>query len=146
MNQIAAAILVLSASICGYAASVRPNTDGFGGIMSLIALGLGLWGGLGLLAAVTTEREYHLLDDDDIEPAPVRRPPLGLTRFRSNVVSSRIPTTTESILGSASRDYRLSPETNAQVSMAAEVNGRSRHDIVEDILQKNLPRYSSRVA
>ena len=146
MNQVAAAILVLSASICGYAASVRPNTDGFGGIMSLVALGLGLWGGLGLLAAVTTERDF-LLDDDEIDPLSTRSTsPLGLTRFHSRVAPSRISPTTDSVLGAASRDYRLSPETNAQVSMAAQVNGQSRQDVVEDVLQKNLPRYSSRVA
>lgn len=143
MNQIAASILVLSASICGYASAVRPGADGFGGLMSLIALGLGLWGGLALLTSVTVEREVML--DEPYEP----RGPVGLGR-RSLIPSVSAPSRgmsgSGSILGAASRDYRLTPETNAQVSMAAQVNGRSRQDVIEDILQRNLPRYNSRVA
>ena len=149
MNQIAAAILVLSSTVCAYAASIRPSSDGFGGIMSLIALGLGMWGGLALLAAVTMEREILLDDDDDIDRAPRRSPGLGLPRYRSPMPSNLTTAASsrqDSLLGVPSREYRLSPETSAQISMVAQANGRSRHDVVEDILQRNLPRYSSRVA
>ncbi len=116
--------------------------------MSLIALGLGMWGGLALLAAVTMERDI-LLDEDDIDRAPRRSPGIGLPRYRSPMPSSMAPVAPvrqDSVLGVPSREYRLSPETSAQISMVAQANGRSRHDVVEDILQRNLPRYSSRVA
>ena len=150
MNQIAAAILVLSSTVCAYAASIRPSSDGFGGIMSLIALGLGMWGGLALLAAVTMEREI-LLDEDDLDRPTRRSPPLApmAPRYRTPVSSgltNSLSPRSDSVLGVPSREYRLSPETSAQISMVAQANGRSRHDVVEDILQRNLPRYSSRVA
>ena len=148
MNQVAAAILVLSSTICAYAASIRPSSDGFGGIMSLVALGLGMWGGLALLAAVTMEREV-LLDEDDIDRAPRRPTGIGLPRYRTGVspnLTTPMRSRQDSVLGVPSREYRLSPETSAQISMVAQANGRSRNDVVEDILQRNLPRYTSSVA
>lgn len=138
MNQIAAAILILSASICGTAAVYRPTTaaGSFGGILGLLALGLGLWGGMALLTAVAREREHFL------EEAP--RLPLGATAIsglRNTLVRGGDYAT------STARDYRLSPELSAQVALAAEMKGQSRTDIIEETLRRHLPRYGgTRVA
>ena len=138
MNQIAAALLILSASICGTAAVYRPTTapGGFGGMLGLVALGLGLWGGMALLTTVAREREHFL------EETP--RLPLGATAIsglRSTLARGSDYAT------STARDVRLSPELNAQVALAAEMKGQTRTDIVEETLRRHLPRYGgTRVA
>lgn len=145
MNQIAASILILAASICGYASSIRPASDGFGSIMTLVALGLGLWGGLALLTATTLERETQL--DDDYDPAirPARR---GMNRIRS-MASQYVPVAPR-MSGSPMETpltTRLSPEMAAHVSAAAHAQGATRQDVVDDVLRRNLPRYTgTRVA
>ena len=144
MNQIAAAILVLSASICGYASAIRPQADGFGSIMTLVALGLGLWGGLALLTATTLERDS--LMDEGYEPT--RTASRGLNRIRS-MASQYVPVVPQmnSPAVAPPMTTRLSPEMAAQVSVAAQQQGATRQDVVDDILRRNLPRYSgSRVA
>ena len=133
MNQIAAALLILSASICGTAAAYRPTAaaGGFGGVLGLVALGLGLWGGMALLTAVAREREHFL------EEAP--RLPLGATALsglRNTLARGEYTATTP-------RDYRLSPELSAQVALAAEMKGQSRSDIIEETLRRHLPRYGA---
>lgn len=146
MNQIAAAILILSASICGYASSIRPQADGFSSIMTLVALGLGLWGGLALLTATTLERDT--LMDDGYEPSRGSRGTRGLQRIRS-MASQYVPVVPPVMNPGVAppRSTRLSPEMAEQVSAAAQHSGTTRQDVVDDILRRNLPRYSgSRVA
>lgn len=145
MNQIAASILILAASICGYASSIRPASDGFGSIMTLVALGLGLWGGLALLTATTLERESQL--DEVYDPA-IRTAKRGMNRIRS-MASQYVPTVPH--MSSASMETplttRLSPDMAAHVSAAAQAHGATRQDVVDDVLRRNLPRYSgTRVA
>jgi hypothetical protein len=139
MNQIAAAILILSASITGYSAAMRPIGDNYGGVMTLIALGLGLWGSLALLTSTTQDRDYDDLGHDEYEPSRRRvLPPvsqLGRTVSRYTAAVPRPAPVAE--------DYGLSPEMNAQVSMAARRSGATRSDVVEDVLRHNLHRYSS---
>lgn len=140
MNQIAASILILAASICGYASSIRPTSDGFGSIMTIVALGLGLWGGLALLTATTLERESQL--DDGYDPA-IRPPSRRLSRVRS-MASQYVPAVPTMSPGmEAPLTTRLSPEMSAHVSAAAHANGSTRQDVVDDVLRRNLPRYSS---
>jgi len=143
MNQIAAAILVLSASICGYASAIRPNADGFGSIMTLVALGLGLWGGLALLSATTLERTTLL--DDGYEPG--RMASRGMNRIRTMASQyappmPSIPTMRDPGIVPP-QTTRLHPDMAAQVSVAAQAQGATRQDVVDDILRRNLPRYQS---
>ena len=137
MNQIAAALLILSASVCGYTSAVRP-ADGVGGLSGLVAMGLGLWGVMALLASVLREREMPL----DV-PAP-RLPALGATAL-SGLRSLATPRSGYEELG---RDYNLPHELNAQVLAAAEMRGQNRRQVVEETLRRHLPRTasSSRVA
>jgi hypothetical protein len=145
MNQIASSLLILSASICGAAATFRPvnTTNGFGGMLSLVALGLGLWGGMALLTSMTRERDYY--DESS-------RVPLGVTAM-NGLRNMAAPMATAPMArpmaqsatdygSSTARDYRLSPELNAQVSLAAEMKGQTKTDIVEETLRRHLPRYS----
>jgi hypothetical protein len=139
MNQIASSLLILSASICGAAATFRPSSaTGFGGILGLVALGLGLWGGMALLTAVARERDYAY--------DGVPRVPLGITAMnglRSMAAPAARPTVGAHEYATATgRDYRLSPELSAQVAIAAEMKGQPRTDIVEETLRRHLPRYS----
>ncbi len=143
MNQIASSILILSASICGYAAALRPASDGLGGIMSLLGVGLGLWGGLALLTS-TTREPYLEFDESESE----RRATGRLLPRRAAGSRAAVLRTESSSAASISRDgLRLSPETSAQVSLAANAHGQSRSDLVEELLRRHLPRYTgSRVA
>lgn len=145
MNQIAASILILAASICGYACSIRPASDGFGSIMTLVALGLGLWGGLALLTATTLERESAL--DDGYDPG-ISRPMRGMKRGLRSMAAQYVPVVPSVNPGlHTPLTTRLSPEMAAQVSVAAQAQGATRQDVVDDVLRRNLPRYTgTRVA
>ncbi len=88
MNQVAASILILSASICGYSYAANPySSDGTGGLMALIGLGLGLWGMVGLSTSTTTPRD-SLYDEADYDDrltinSSVRNRPSLIPTFRS---------------------------------------------------------------
>jgi len=141
MNQIASALLILSATICGTAAVCRPTNapGGLGGILGLVSLGLGLWGGMALLTAVTRDREYLL---DEAPPRPLAMTALGGLQNMAAPSARRMDYTS-----ATGRDYRLPPELSAQVAVAAEMTGKSRTDIVDDTLRRHLPRYGgARVA
>ena len=141
MNQIAASLLILSASICGSAAAFRPlNNSTFGGILGLVALGLGLWGGMALLTAITRESEIGYEEGG--------RVPLGVSAMQGlrnlSTPAFRSPVRSNSDYSTATgRDYRLSPELSAQVALAAEMKGQSRTNVVEETLRRHLPRYSN---
>ncbi len=142
MNQIAASILVLSASICGYASTIRPEVDGMGSIMTLIAIGLGLWGGLSLLTATTFDRAALLEDGFGSAMGSTR----GLHPIRSSSVSHGSSSMTSS-LREESEAYRT---VSGRPGIGTEASSREpiqqsamRHDVVDDILRRNLPRYSS---
>jgi hypothetical protein len=138
MNQIAASILVLSATICGYTSAIRPHDDGFGGILGLIALGLGIWGTMSLLTSSVRERERMLEDTSSM-------PSIGASAVNGlrNLASSYVPPARYA----AAREYRLPPEVDAQVAVAAQMRGQNRNQVIEETLRRHLPRStSSRVA
>lgn len=137
MNQIAASILVLSATICGYTSAIRPHGDGFGGILGLIALGLGLWGTMSLLTSSVRERE-RLLDDLPSAPSIGASAVNGLRNLASAYAVP--PARYASGVG---RDYRLSPEIDAQISAAAQMRGQNRHEVIEETLRRHLPQSAS---
>ena len=132
MNQIAAALLVLAASICGYSATIRPDSDGFGGLMGLIAIGLGLWGAMSLLTSSLRERE-RFWDEETSQLPPIGTTALnGLRSLATGSNGQR-----------AGAEYRLSAETHAQVAAAAHLRGQNRAQIVEETLRRHLPRNST---
>ena len=139
MNQIAASILVLSATICGYTSAIRPHDDGFGGILGLIALGLGIWGAMSLLTSSVRDRE-RMLDEGPAIPSIGASAVNGLRNLASTYAPPRYST-------SAALDYRLPPEIDAQVTVAAQMRGQNRNQVVEETLRRHLPRSTaSRVA
>jgi hypothetical protein len=134
MNQIAASILVLSATICGYTSAIRPQDDGFGGILGLIAMGLGIWGTMSLLTSSAGERG-RLLEDVPAVPSLGSSAVSGLR----NLASSYVP----SARYVAGGDYRLPAEIDAQVAMAARMRGQNRNQVIEETLRRHLPRSTS---
>lgn len=133
MNQIAASILILSASILGYTATVRSSSDGFGGMLGLIAIGLGLWGCMALLTSSLRDRELILEQEHGISK-------LGSAAMSGLRNFSYPPS--RSNLG-AGHDYHVSAETNARISAAARLRGQNRDELVEETLRRHLPKYTS---
>ncbi len=135
MNQIAAAILILSATICGHISGDRPTNDGFGGLMGLLALGLGIWGAMSLLMSTLRERE-RTLEDAPRLPSISAAAVTGLRNLASNYTA-----------GFNQRPepgyYRLTPETSAQVQAIAQLRGQDRHQVIEETLRRHLPRGAS---
>ena len=110
MNQVAASILILAASILAHTANSSTTDDGFGGILGLIAMGLGLWGGMSLLNASLRDRV------DAVGEAPDTP---GLATSAHTALQGLVPQRTPGPLG---QDYGLSAETSARV--AAVTQGR----------------------
>ena len=135
MNQIAAAILILSATICAHISGDRPTNDGFGGLMGLAALGLGIWGTMSLMMSALRERE-RLLDDAPRLPSISAAAVNGLRNLASNYTA-----------GFSQRPdpgyYRLTPETNAQVLAIAQMRGQDRNQVIEETLRRHLARGAS---
>lgn len=106
MNQVAASILILAASILAHTANSSTTDDGFGGILGLIAMGLGLWGGMSLLTASLRDRV------DAVGEAPDTP---GLATSARTALQGLVPSSqrTPAPLG---QDYGLSAETSARVA------------------------------
>ena len=140
MNQTPAAVLVLAASVCGYAACVR-GPDSFGMTMGLVGVGLGMWGVLELVGPRLREhpavgRPSHATpslasggadNGVGLDHASNGLPPLKPTRHSAG----RLP------------DSQLSPEISAQLSLVAHMQGQDRSQILEDLLRRHLPRYTN---
>ncbi|MEM7314716.1 MAG: hypothetical protein AAF497_16340 [Planctomycetota bacterium] len=134
MNQIAAAILVLSASITGYAAAVRPAGDNYGLMMTLIALGLGLWGALALLTS-TTHDEYELEEDGFGRVSRRVMPPVNLLN-RTTQRYAPAPVVASRPRVDDDYGYRSeSPLTSLQT--------RTRTSLADEAMRHDLQRYSS---
>ncbi len=136
MNQIAASILILSATICGHISAIRPQSDGFGGLMALAALGLGIWGAMSLLMTSVRERE-RMLDDAPHVPSIGTSAVNGLRNLASTYAAgfgNRYEST------SYARDLRLSPDISAQVAALAQLRGQDRSQVVEELLRRHMPR------
>ncbi len=137
MQQTPAAILVLAASGCGYASSMRAH-DSFGVMLGIAAIGLGIWGGMSLAAATMTQwatedtlremkRMGHLEAGSGAKAVDLES---GTINFRSAVAAR-----------DAVEDVRLSPEVRAQLSVVSRVRGQNRTEIIDEVLRQNLPRY-----
>ena len=137
MNQIAASLLILSASILGHTVSLRTTEDGFGGILGLVAIGLGLWGGMALLSTTLREREGLISDEPTLGG-------LGTSLFSRQRMTA--PTTGSSMISSGGSPYGLSPETSARLAATAQLRGQDRQVVVEETLRRHLPKSTSGVA
>lgn len=135
MNQIAASVLILSATICAHVSANRPANDGFAGLMGLAALGLGIWGSMSLLLSSVRERE-RLMDGGTRLPSISTAAVNGLRNLASSYTAgfNQRPD---------AEYFRLTPETNAQVLAIAQMRGQDRHQVIEDTLRRHLPRGAS---
>lgn len=144
MNQTPAAILILAASVLSYAAhaaSVTAHTQS-SIVLTLLALLVGLSGGISLLAACFREREM-LIDSnarlDMLDRVMVREPLRALKEVARPVVR---PQRSES-----RRQLEISAEVQARLNALAHLEGRDRSEILEETLRKHLPDFDqSRVA
>ena len=135
MNQIAASILVLSASILGYTATLRDSKDGLDGMFGLIAIGLGLWGCMALLTSSLRDRELRLDQNHGIST-------LGSTAMSGSQSVSYPPSRPSPAVGTG-QDFRVSAETNARIATAARLRGQNRDEFVEQTLRRHVPNYTS---
>ena len=127
MNQTPASILVLAASVLGYAAAVRYYHES-GVLIGLAGLAVGAWGVVSLVIACIREREL-LIDSSarlDIFDRYMGRGPA--TRERQY---RRIDEDVE---------IELPADLKAQLSLAAHMEGRGRSELVADALRRHLPR------
>ena len=140
MNQTPAAVLVLAASVCGYAACTRAP-DSFGLAIGLAGIAFGMWGVLSLVNASTRPR--HLSPD---QPGPGQSLLDGFTGHPP--VPGKKPSLTSRLdppITAARRmsEENLSPEISAQLSLVAHMQGQDRKQILEELLQRHLPRYTN---
>ena len=142
MNQTPAAMLVLASAVFSFAANFSgARVDSQAPVvLTLAGVAVGVWGVLALISAMIREREWFVDSNarlDVFDRIMVREPSARATRTSAPRAQ---PTGT--------RLVDLSPEVQAQLSVAAQMEGRERTDILEETLRRHLPKYSqsSRVA
>ncbi|MEZ6118465.1 MAG: hypothetical protein R3C28_18120 [Pirellulaceae bacterium] len=137
MNQTPAAILVLASAVFCFAANFNDNRadSPTPTVFYLAGFTIGIWGVLALISAVVREREWFIDSNarlDVFDRIMVREP--KVTRTVRSTAAERV--------------MDLSPDVQAQLNVAAQMEGRERTDILEETLRRHLPKYSqtSRVA
>ena len=147
MNQLPASIVMVAASICAFAATSRPQ-ETLSGILGMAALGLGLWGGLALLAACT--REMELQGNGQLGNNLANRLAMGGRSASSDVAIpgplKKNGTVSSAPLGAVADDVALTPEVAAQVTLVAHMRGQDRRQVIDEVLRQHLPRYTSQRA
>jgi hypothetical protein len=143
MNQTPASILVLAASLLGYAALSQTVDNGTGVLVGLAAIALGLWGVISLLGASLRERE---LIDGTPRTELVERwlgrgaalaglrnpmPPMPAPQAPAPPVAARRP---------AMSFDDLPADVKAQLSVMAHLQGKDHSQLVEEALRQYLPR------
>ena len=146
MSQIPASILVLAASIfslAAHAASAGSSRQG-AVMLTLAAIGIGLWGTISLVAATMKEREMLVdsqarLDmlDQILEQGPLKTLSKATSRAARKVVGRR---------EEPSETIKLSREMQDHLSTVAEISGRDQNELLEEALRRNLSGGQSRVA
>jgi hypothetical protein len=136
MNQTAAAILVLAASVMAYASHAASMTAHNQGsvILTLGALATGLWGIISLIAASLREREL-LIDSharlEVLDRVLIREP---LRALKEVARPTRPPT---------QRPLEISPELHAQLNAVAQLEGRDRSEILDEALRQHLTKFKT---
>jgi hypothetical protein len=146
MNQTPAAMLILAASVYAHSVASRPRYDSFTAMIGIAAVGFSLWGIASLI------QSYQLQSESMAEKASragtavttaACTPPHGLS-------PSGIDESATSTIGDgASLDsgfldsLDLSPEVRAQLAVVAHQQGKHRAQVLDDVLRKHLPRYTS---
>ena len=135
MNQISAAILVLSSAVFSYSANmaIQKSQNQVSVVLTLVGIALGTWGILSLIGSIIRERELfasnHVRDMVD--------------RFLPrNSESHAAPVRTQSRRVHMDRHLEISPDVRTQLNIAAEMEGRSGSEILEETLRRHLPKYS----
>ena len=134
MNQTPAAVLVLAASVLSYSAHAASVTSRgqTSVVLVLVAIAVGLWGAVSLLAACVREREL-LIDSharlDTLDRVLVREP----LNMLKNVVQPK-PRVEKP------RSLQISSELQTQLNALAQLEGRDRSEILEEALRQHLPQ------
>jgi hypothetical protein len=102
-------------------------------VLTLTTLAVGVWGALSLIGAMIRERELFIDNHArlDVFDRIMGREPKG--ELGRTVVRSR---------RSTDRALEISPEVQAQLAAAAELEGRDRSEILEETLRRHLPKYT----
>jgi hypothetical protein len=135
MNQTSATVLILASAVFSNAANLSMGRDvnQASVVLTLAALAVGVWGALGLIAALVREREMFIdnharldLFDRLVGRQPKTDPAPPVVRSR------RVP----------ARALEISPDLQAQLAAAAELEGRDHLEILEETLRRHLPKYN----
>ncbi|MCA9184876.1 MAG: hypothetical protein R3E01_23080 [Pirellulaceae bacterium] len=147
MEQNAAAMLLLAASVCGYAASATTNHN-LSTMMGVVAIGVGLWGGLSLMqataAASDAARQGHAVKRRTT-PAAAMGNTTDLPPSNDSVTTTELglySTPHGSTAGGEIGGISLTPEVNAQIAVVAHMKGLPRNQIVDEVLRRHLPRFT----
>ena len=137
MNQTPASILILTSSLLAYSATVRAY-DPTGVILGLAGLVLGIWGVISLIGASIRDRE--LMFEGSMRPDLLGMfDPRRMARQPYAPMGTPVGAPMQSNVERG--DVSLSPELRAQLSMASQLEGRDRSQIIEEALRRYLPRY-----
>ena len=140
MNQTPAAILILAASVSGYAACT-PVADPLRMVNGLAAISLGVWGVFSLLR--WQWQPHSTTPDRPNQTNGARSGPIDLASPDHRAGGNRSPLVSPRLAPGRPSDHQFSPEINAQLSLVAHVQGRDQTQIMEDVLRRHLPRYSN---
>ena len=150
MKQTPAAMLILAASICAHGTVTR-TLDSVGILVGLMGTVLAAGGIFSLVTACVHQHSKLAHGPDPMAEFP-SRDSTGLSTLPASggVGTSRLESTGNgherpgnSYKGQNHGDYRLSPETRAQLSLVAHVRGQDRTQIVEEVLRRHLPRFTN---
>lgn len=144
MKQTPAAVLILSASICSYAAAMRAD-DSFGAMIGLAAIGLGMWGTVSLINACMENRGFSRAGLGEAARTSPADPLSGLLTHGGEGAASRqaMPSTPGPTARRAT--YERNHKRPRRSESAADRPGRERSDMVEETLRRHLARYTRSV-
>jgi hypothetical protein len=131
VNQSAASMLILSASVLATAALLRSEHPA-AAVAVLAAVGLSIWGITALATACVRssldlgEEPGEELDDEPFVPAAHR------LEQRRGASRSWAETSREK--------FDRAPDVEAQLSLVAHLKGANRQQVLDDLLRRHLPR------
>lgn len=142
MNQTPAAILIMAASVCAHSVASRDNYDSFTAMIGIAAVALALWGVASLLQQLGPRED----SPPEMSNAGSRRAAQpSFATAQGCLVEAETATTEIPLPGNQDLpdDFQLSPEVSAQLAVVAHQMGKPRMQVVDDVLRKHLPRYTT---